>query len=426
MHRFDSIITVTGTKGKTTTVHVIEDVLRHLNLHTIKVDTTGHFVNGVRRSTLDDSRRTWRLVPTVCPGRYLWEIHGNPELVDGVAVFEAALGSSASSGLGYRNHKVGVFLNVFEDHIGSSDRIQSKDDIVRAKDFVFQRIKPGGWAVFNADDEYVAKALDKIPDSVNKLPVGFAFSHFDVGAHLRSGGVAITVDESGSQIVLLKSDEKRILADISTIPWSFGGKFQPSVWNLLSAMGAIYGYFDGKLPDDLRLALEAVRLDKYGGRLTLLQNQQGVKILADYAHEKFSLRQVAELARTMTGKGGRVIGVVRLAYDRTEKLIKETAEYIAKIYDAFVIYDKIDGYWRQPDATLNGSRFPQKIGYVSQMLTDELRDNNMNVERIIREDKAIQRAAEIVHPGDVVVVIVNDNIERSIKFIQDSFEAEFA
>ena len=191
-------------------------------------------------------------------------------------------------------------------------------------------------------------------------------------------------------------------------------------------MGAIYGYFDGKLPDDLRLAFEAVRLDKYGGRLTLLQNQQGVKILADYAHEKFSLRQVAELARTMTGKGGRVIGVVRLAYDRTEKLIKETAEYIAKIYDAFVIYDKIDGYWRQPDATLNGSRFPQKIGYVSQMLTDELRDNNMNVERIIREDKAIQRAAEIVHPGDVVVVIVNDNIERSIKFIQDSFEAEFA
>jgi len=161
-------------------------------------------------------------------------------------------------------------------------------------------------------------------------------------------------------------------------------------------------------------------------RLALLQNQQGVKILADYAHEKFSLRQVAELARTMTGKGGRVIGVVRLAYDRTEKLIKETAEYIAKIYDAFVIYDKIDGYWRQPDATLNGSRFPQKIGYVSQMLTDELRDNNMNVERIIREDKAIQRAAEIVHPGDVVVVIVNDNIERSIKFIQDSFEAEFA
>lgn len=425
MHRFDSIITVTGTKGKTTTVHAIEDVLRRLNLHTIKVDTTGHFVNGMRRSTLDDSRRTWFFAPTVCPGRYLWEIHSYPELADGVAIFEASLGSSSYSGLGYRNHRVGVFLNVFEDHIGSSARIQSKDDIVRAKDFVFQRITPGGWAVFNADDEYVVKALDKIPNSAHKLPIGLTFSHFDVKAHLRSGGLAITIDKSGSQIILLRGDEKIVLADISAIPWAFNGKFQPSVRNLLSAMGALYGYFDGNLPDDLRRVFEGVRLDKYGGRLTLLQGKRGVKVLADYAHEKFSLRQVAELARTIADKDGRVIGVVRLAYDRTDELIKETAEYIAKNYDAFVVYDKIDGYWRQPDETLSGSRFSQKVGYVSRMLADGLRGNNMNVERIIREDKAIQYAAEIARPGDVAVVIVNDDIERSIKFIQDSFEAEF-
>lgn len=425
MRRFDSIITVTGTKGKTTTVHVIEAVLRRLNFPTIKVDTTGHFVNGERQSTLDDSRKIWRLAPTVCPGRYLWEIYGNPELVDGVAVLEAALGSSASSGLGYRNHKVGVFLNVFEDHIGSSDRIQSKDDIVSAKEFVFQRIKPGGWAVFNADDEYVAKVFDKIPDGVHKIPVGFAFSHFDIKAYLQSGGEAITIDESANQIVLLKGGEKRILADVSTVPWSFGGKFRPSVWNLALAMGALYGYFDGNLPDNLRQAFEAVRLDKYGGRLTLLQNQRGVKILADYAHEKFSLRQIGELARTMTGEGGRVIGVIRLAYDRTDELIQETAEYIAEAYDAFIVYDKIDGYWRQPDSQINGSRFPQRIGYISQILANSLKTHSSRVERIVREDEAVQYAAEISHPGDVVVVIVNDNIERSIKFIQDSFNAEF-
>lgn len=425
MKRFDSIIAVTGTKGKTTTVHVIEDVLRRLGFATLKVDTTGHFVNGKRRSTLDDSKRTWRLVPTVSPGRYLWEIYANPELSNAVAVLEAALGSSGPSGLGYRNHKVGVFLNVFEDHIGNSDRIQSKDDIVRAKEFVFRRIGSDGWAVFNADDEYVAKAYDKIPSGVNKLPVGIEFSQFDIEAHLAAGGAAITVDESGRNIILRQKNHDTVLADITKIPWTFGGAFMPSVWNLLAAMGALYAYFDGSLPEGLSQAFEAVRLDRYGGRLTLLENQQGVKILADYAHEKFSLRQVGELARTMTGKDGRVIGVVRLAHDRTDKLIKDTAQYIAGIYDRFVVYDKIDGYWRHPEKLANNPRFEQKTGYISQVFADGLSSCNPNVERIIREDEAVAYAAKITRPGDVVVVIVNDNIERSMQFIQDSFEAEF-
>lgn len=425
MKRFDSIIAVTGTKGKTTTVHVIEDVLRRLGFATLKVDTTGHFVNGKRRSTLDDSKRTWRLVPTVSPGRYLWEIYANPELSNAVAVLEAALGSSGPSGLGYQNHKVGVFLNVLEDHIGNSSRIQNKDDIVRVKEFVFERIGSGGWAVFNADDEYVAKAYDKIPSGVNKLPVGIEFSQFDIEAHLAAGGAAITVDESGRNIILRQKNHDTVLADITKIPWTFGGAFMPCVWNLLAAMGALYAYFDGSLPEGLSQAFEAVRLDRYGGRLTLLENQQGVKILADYAHEKFSLRQVGELARTMVGDGGRVIGVVRLAYDRTDELIKDTAEYIAEAYDSFVVYDKIDGYWRRPEKLASNPRFEQKTGYISQVFAEGLSSHNPNVERIIREDEAVAYAAKITRPGDVVVVIVNDNIERSMQFIQDSFEAEF-
>jgi len=74
------IIAVTGTKGKTTTVAVIDQILRALDRDVLKVDTTGHYVNGEQRSTAEDSRRTWRLVPTRSPGRYLWEFHANPQL----------------------------------------------------------------------------------------------------------------------------------------------------------------------------------------------------------------------------------------------------------------------------------------------------------------------------------------------------------
>lgn len=420
------IISVTGTKGKTTTVSIIADVLRQFERNVLKVDTTGHFVNGERRSTLEDSKQAWRLVPSVCPGRYLWEFHAHPELKEnGVAVLECSLGCSASSGLGYRYHNVGVFLNVFEDHIGSSDRISSKEDIAKAKEFVFARLlHANAYAAFNADDPLVVSSLAALPvqEGITKVPFGFTFEHFDIDDHLRSGGVAFTVNDK-KQIVLRRSSGDTVIIDLANIPWTFKGTFEPSTWNLLAALAAVYGHFEGSLPKNTKEVFESVRLDNYGGRLTLLDAENGVKILADSAHEKQSLKLVAELARTQIEQGGKVIGVVRLAHDRTDELMQETGRYIAPHYDAFVVFDKIDGYWRE--AKRKGSRFVEVVGRTSQIFADAIKEKNPNVERIIREDEAIKRAAEIAKPGDIVVVIVNDDITRSIGFIKDNFNAEF-
>jgi len=423
------IISVTGTKGKTTTVAVIADILQRLGKDVLKVDTTGHFLNGERRSTLEDSKKTWKLVPSVCPGRYLWEFHAQPELQsNGAAVLECALGCSALSGLGYRYHDVGVFLNVFEDHIGSSERIKSKADIAKAKSFIFSRLRPDlSYAVFNADDELVVSSLVALPkdqQGITLVPVGITFSAFDIEHHLQSGGVVFTINDN-KEVVLKRVGNEEVIADLRQIPWAFGGEFTPSVWNILSAIAALYGYFKGELPTGFRQAVESVRLDKDGGRLTLLESPNGVKILADYAHEKVSLALVAQLARSLTAPGGRVIGVVRLAHDRTDELIAETGEIIAKEYDRLIVYDKIDGFLRKPDNAGKGSRFKQVTGRTSQVLTEAIQRTNSNVTRIVREDEAITYAAEQAESGDVVVVIVNDDIRRSIGFITSSFKAEF-
>jgi cyanophycin synthetase len=419
------IISVTGTKGKTTTVAVIDDVLRALDHNVLKVDTTGHFVNGERRSTLEESKASWSLVPSVCPGRYLWEFHVNPSLKEnGVAVLECSLGCSGLSGMGYRYHDVGVFLNVFEDHLGSSNRIQSRADIAKAKEFIFSRIKDGGYAVFNADDELVVSSLAALPKSsdVTLVPVGLKFDQYDLHAHLENGGAALTVDDQ-QRIVLLKKDSSETIADLKAIPWTFDATFTPSVWNLLSAVGALYGFYEGKLPRGFREAVEAMRLDPYGGRLTLLKAKSGTTVLADYAHEKISIALVGDLARTKAGKGGRIIGVVRLAHDRTDELMRDTGRTIAGRFDEFIVYEKIDGYWRK--AENKGKRFPQVVGRTSEIFAAAIAELNPRVTTIMREDEAIARAAEIARPEDVVVVIVNDNIDRSIEFIKESFEADF-
>ena len=422
------IISVTGTKGKTTTVAVINDILMQLGKNVLKVDTTGHFVNNERKSTLDDSKKYWNLVPSVCPGRYLWEFFEHPELgKNGVAVLECSLGSSAISGLGYRYHDVGVFLNVFEDHIGSSDRIQNKSDIVKAKSFIFSRLqKKRSYAVFNADDEFVVNALKNIPriasENVTLVPIGLTFEAYKIDKHLEDDGVVITVNDKKQAIIRNKSEDI-VVADLRLIPWTFDGEFIPSVWNILSAIGALYGYFKGNLPSGFRKAVEQVRLDKYGGRLTVFKTTDDVSIIADYAHEKVSLSCVADLARTKLGKNGKLIGVVRLAHDRTDELMIETGKVIAKKYDNLVVYDKIDGHFRKADIFIG--RFPQVEGRTSQVLTDAIKSVNKSVTRIVREDEAIQYARKIAKPGDVVVVIVNDDITRSINFIKDIFQAEF-
>ncbi len=425
------IISVTGTKGKTTVVAIIDSVLRQFNLNVLKVDTTGHFLNGERKSSLDDSKKTWRLVPSVCPGRYLWEFHANPQLQEkGVAVLECSLGSSANSGLGYRYHNIGVFLNVFEDHIGSSDRIQNKNDIVKAKSFVFSRLDPNdAMAVFNADDEYVCSALESLPKEIRSdanilLPIGLDFSAFDIKNHLDNGGVAITVVEK-TKIVVRSNKGDEVIADMANIPWAFEGKYPPSVWNLISAVGALYSYFHGELPDGFRKAFESVRLDHYGGRLTLLRAENGATILADYAHEKESLASIAQLGRLLIKSDkGQLVGVVRMAYDRTKQLKFETGAVIGQSFDRVVVYEKIDGYWRKP-IKRKYARFQQEVGVTSEIVAAGVESVNKNVIRIMREDEALDYTAQHTQPDDVVVIIVNDDIEQSIGFIRQAFKADF-
>jgi cyanophycin synthetase len=418
-------IAITGTKGKTTVTSVLAAVLQNYQKTVLKVDTKGHYVNGNQKSTLKDSTRVYGLVPTVCPGRFLYELDGHEK--DGVAVLECSLGSSRLAGLGYGAHNIGIFLNVMEDHLGSSDRLKTKEDIMLAKSFIFRMLHLDPYAVFNADDKLVVKALKFIPEDLNdtKVPFGLEFTFFDVVEHLKNGGSAVTVEDEW--VVIKKDNRIQKIVKLNDIGWTFQGQFKPSIYNLLAVVAGAYSFFKGELPQDFSKRLAAVKLDPTDGRLTLFKNQQGIKILADYAHEKYSLREVAKLAKSLTSNKGQVIGVVRLAYDRTDKMIIDTGKFIAKDYDQFVVYDKIDGYWRQPRDRLRSRKFSSEtVGRVSTLLSDAIKELNSNCEQILREDLAIERAVKIAKPGDVVVVIVNDDIKRSIEFIKDSFKAELA
>lgn len=412
------IISTTGTKGKSTVTYVLADLLRRYGEDVLRVDTTGYYINGEQKGTLESTKRLNRLVPTVCPGRFLVAMDAYESFT---AVLECALGSSGPAGLGYRKHNVGIFTNVFEDHLGSSARLQTQQDISKAKNFIFSRLELDGTAVFNADDANVCSQLHLVPQEAQRIPCGLTFTHFDLAQHLANGGQALTYKDGS--IIRLKQDGEEVLIPVSDVVWTFDGAFMPSVWNLMFVIGALLGHFDNEIPTNMWELLRTSRLDPYGGRLTLLKNDQNVTILADYAHEKNSLSAVGDLAKTIAkANGGKVIGVVRLAYDRTDELIADTAATIAPHFDTFVVYDKVDGHFKQPIKTTG--KFKMTVGRISQVFTEALLDTGATATRIVREDEALQYAAAIAKPGDVVVHIVNDDITRSINFVRDAFGAE--
>lgn len=422
-------IAITGTKGKTTVSYLVDELLRALHKNTLRVDTTGHFLNGERRSTLQQSKDIWGLVPTVCPGRYLYELTSySPEQRENyVAILESALGCSNSYGTGVKTYDVGVWTNVMKDHLGSTPRLQSQTDIANAKDFIFKQISEDGFAVFNACDKLVCAKTKYINPAATKLPCIHDPSnvHFDLARHLDAGGEAFLL--RGTQIFKQTATGETLIYDAVDLPWTFRGEFQPALINLMYVIATAYAIYHGELPTEFHQALDQLRMDPYGGRLTVLKAKNGATIIADYAHEKESLVAIGALARKIaTEQHGHTIGVVRLAYDRTDELINETGQAIGQAYDRLVVYDKIDGYWRKPQPPRNNSRFVQKVGRISSLLGAAIKQTNPNVDIIIREDEALDFTAGIAGSNDVVIFIVNDDIKRSVDWVREKFSADFA
>ena len=417
------IISVTVTKVKTTVVRALDFVINKSGTKTLRVDTDGHYINGRQKSTLEESKKLFMLVPTVCPGKYL--LDARRMYPNFTAVFETAIGSSASAGLGYGLHQIGIFTNILEDHLKASKRLQTRMDLAKAKRFIFNRIDLEGTVVFNADDKYVCSQIGAVPKfrkPVYFLPVGFNFKYFDLKKHLKGGGKYITIEDGWVVIKSGKKTEKII--SLTDIPWTFEGHFQPSVYNLMFIVGGLYVHNEGVITARNKKYLKKYRFDKFGGRLTLLENKRGVKILVDYAHEKFSLEEVAKLGKKIVK--GRVIGVVRLAPDRTDEVITETGEYIANKYDDLIVYDKIDGVVRK-EYKGRKSFFNRKIGEVSKIFYQGIKKAKRNgiIKNVIREDSAIKEASKMAQGGDLVVVICGDDHKRTIKLVQKYFNAKF-
>jgi UDP-N-acetylmuramyl tripeptide synthase len=408
------IITIGGTKGKTTIARLLSYLYTKNKRYTLLVDTDGHYVNDKIKSTLQDSLELYGLVPTNCPGRYLYELKNKS---NSIAILETAV-SCYRLGLGYNQHKYVIFTNLLEDHIGL--RIKNRQELARKKaEYLFGSITPKGTIIFNADDKYVTSNLGAIPKNYTStlLPVGLTFKHFDLKKHLNQGGKAITIQNH--QIVTKTKKGATNIIDTRDVYWTFGGYFKPSLYNLMFTIATLYAENSFKKIDNQTIEnIKQYKLSKSGGRLTLLKNKQkNLKVLLDFAHEKYSLREVARLAKQLSTN--RTIGIIRLAPERTDNLLKVTGKFIANEFDTIIIYDKLDDTRKEYKSV----RFNihRKKGDTSKIVFDAIekeQKEDREVHQIISEEEAIKHAFSIAKKGDCLVHIVNDDHKQSIAHIK--------
>jgi cyanophycin synthetase len=273
------IISINGTKGKTTITRILSYLLKQRALTTLRVDNDGHYINERQKSSLDDSLHMFGKAPSVCPGKYL--ITMQKHFPDFTAILETSIGSRIG-GLGYRFHDIGIFTNIYEDHIQKHKGIRNRLDLAIAKDFIVKQINQNGFLVFNADDKYVCSQLKKIPENkkVSLLPIGLNFDYYEEEKHLSGGGQIITVVDGW--VAIKTSGETIKIIAIKDLNWTFDGFFKPSVYNLMLVVGGLYACFNKKITSFDVSNLKKYKPDPYGGRLILMKNSSDIKIIIDY------------------------------------------------------------------------------------------------------------------------------------------------
>src|SRR5437763_473592 len=198
------IVAVTGSNGKTTTVRMINHILRGVGHHVGVTSTDGIYIDNRLVKQVDASGpRSAQLVLQ------------NPR-VD-CAVFEVARGGILREGLGYQRNDVAVVLNVTGDHLGLKE-VHTLRQLAAIKQMIVEAVPRSGTAVLNAGDPYVAPMGRHCSGSV--IYFSMDPNHEVLKRQASRGRRSVTVENgrNGEMIVLREGGKSMPLVCTHLIP----------------------------------------------------------------------------------------------------------------------------------------------------------------------------------------------------------------
>lgn len=284
------LIGVTGTNGKTTTTHLIQDIFLDAGRKTGLIGTLGMNIAGEAVPLASTTPTTPESVDLQKTFSHMVSEHADSAVTE---VSSHALDMGRVWGTDYN---IAVFTNLSQDHL---EYHPSMDDYFRAKSLLFSQLgntydRNGVYAaVINADDER-ANELKKVT-AVQMITYGVQ-GDADVRAE------QLVLSERGSRFKLITPFGQ------TTVAFPLIGMF--NVYNALAATSA--ALLSGVSVEQVKASLEGAR--NIPGRFEVVGEEAPVTVIVDYAHTPDSLENVLTTVNEFAK--GRVFTVVGCGGDR--------------------------------------------------------------------------------------------------------------
>lgn len=367
------VVAITGTNGKTTTTRIIGHTLMLSGLNVGMTTTGGIYINNKCIEIGDTTG--YSSTRTVLTNK-------NVE----AAVLECARGGIIRNGLAYDLADVGVITNITEDHLGL-DGINTIEDLSYVKSLVGEAVKPDGYTVLNGDDPVSATIINRMKSDViifsknknNKL----------MRENIKNGGYGIYTSDgivyserNGSIFPIIR---------VMDINITLEGKLLYNVENALAASAALIG-----------LGIDYAIIRK--GLATFYNNEEcnpgrfnmydvnGVNVVLDYGHNIEGYKAVLNGAKSMSHK--KLIGVIGVPGDRTDKSVIEVGSIAGSNFDYIFIKEDQDRRGRKP-------------GEIAELLRKGVIQagiNKENINIVLDEGDALSQAIDIAVPGDMIII----------------------
>lgn len=385
------IIAITGTNGKTTTTRLIAHIVKNNGYRVGFTTSDGIYV---QNSMLTKGDTT---------GPISAEFILKDPTVD-FAVLETARGGILRSGLGFGRCDIAVITNIQEDHMGLSD-IHTLADMANVKGVVAKSVKPDGYTILNADNEYCVGIAKTIECKV-------AYFSLDennpiIREHCKKGGIA-AVYENG--FITIKKGEWKFRVDkVSNIPLTFGGRVTFMISNVLAATLATYAY--GFTIEDIKMNLETFipSAAQTPGRMNIFDFKD-YKVLIDFAHNPDGFRGIKEFLSTTDSPYK--IGIITGTGDRRDEDIREMGRISAEMFDHIII---------RQDKFLRG----RQADDIVKLLVEGIHEHNpkQSYEYIPKEVEALKHALSLAKPGTFITAL-SDVIDNAIDLVQSYLDKE--
>ena len=353
--RYFKLIGVTGTKGKTTTTHMIKSVLEKAGY---KVGLIGTIANYIGEECLGESSRT---TPESLELQGLFYKMAKAK-VDYV-VMEVSSQSLKLSRVEGCNFDYCVFTNLYKDHISEKEH-PDMNDYFESKLKLFSMC-PRGFV--NSDDFKCNKIINASPNcNITTYAV-------DNKADVLAKDITIT-NVSVDFKVKLGMRNERIKVNIP-------GRY--SVYNALATISLATAL--GIDAEKIKEGLENILVP---GRNELVPNKAELPIMLDYAHTAESLENILQASKTYTP--GRVICVFGCGGDRDKTKRPRMGEVAGRLAD-YTIVTTDNPRTEDPEAIIKD-------------IEEGISKTKGKYEIIVDRREAIEKAIKMMNKRDLVIL----------------------